>query len=244
MDLLRPLCFASFLAASLTIGLRLLWMARRTRQAPELAVAVAFLGGGFLGYGLVVLWTAKLVPPDAIRACQLASLVAIDLGAMAMALFTFRVFRPEEPLALLAMAVLGMLLGMGLIGGWLAPVADPAPIARELSFWGTTTGTLLAYGWASIESFAFYAVMRRRVRVGLGDPLVTNRLLLWGISWASSALISAIYIAVHLSGRARQLDPVASVVSSILILVAALGAWLAFFPPAPYRRRIGAPSEA
>lgn len=244
MDLLRLICFVSFLLASLAIGLRLLWLARKSRQVPELAVAVAFLAGGFLGYGLVVLWSAKLVPPDAIRVCQLASLVAIDLGAMAMALFTFRVFRPEEPLALLALAVLGMLLGMGLLCLWLAPGGDPAPIARELSFWGTTTGTLLAYGWASSESFAFYAVMRRRRRVGLGDPLVTNRLLLWGISWSSSALISAIYIAVHLSGQRRPLGPVVSIVSSILILVAALGAWLAFFPPAPYRRRIAVPTEA
>ena len=35
--------------------------------------------------------------------------------------------------------------------------------------------------WGAAESLRYFSMMRRRAKLGLADPLVTNRFLLWGL---------------------------------------------------------------
>ena len=43
--------------------------------------------------------------------------------------------------------------------------------------WAGRTGAML---WVAIESFRYYGQQRRRLRIGLADPILSNRFLLRG----------------------------------------------------------------
>ena len=55
METLRWIGFGAFFVPSLVIGIRLLLLARRTGQIPELLIGIAVLGVGPLGYGFSIL---------------------------------------------------------------------------------------------------------------------------------------------------------------------------------------------
>jgi hypothetical protein len=85
--------------------------------------------------------------------------------------------------------------------------------------------------------------MRRRARMGLGDPIVANRLLLWGIGASGIAAVTLVHLVAQLLGR-YELPPSLVGVVSALLLGTAVAEWLAFFPPRAYRRRFGRRAEA
>jgi hypothetical protein len=82
-------------------------------------------------------------------------------------------------------------------------------------------------------------MMRRRVRLGLGDPVVANRFLLWGIGAGAAGLGSFIGVAGQLAtGAAGTQSSWSMLSSSCHGLIAAIALWLAFVPPGFYRRFI------
>lgn len=106
---------------------------------------------------------------------------------------------------------------------------------------GITLGTGIAYAWATAESLLYRAQLVRRARLGLGDPVVANRLLLWATTEAGAALISVLYATLRLVGLDDDGHGVTSI-ASLLVLLCAGSSWLAFFPPAAYRSWVeGAP---
>ncbi len=127
---------------------------------------------------------------------------------------------------------------------------------------GEVTGVLLLLssirtfccGWAFFETANYYRMMRRRSALGLADPLVTNRFLLWSI-WTGSMAILPLFLVVtrvlaivkgagvdplHGVSGANQLsndDPMllaalGVIASTGLAAIAAL--WLCFFPTDAY----------
>ena len=60
--------------------------------------------------------------------------------------------------------------------------------------------------------------------------------LLWGASNGAIAALSALHLGAQLAGH-YELPESLVAVTSMLVLVAAVTQWLAFFPPAAYRRR-------
>ena len=84
--------------------------------------------------------------------------------------------------------------------------------------------------------------MRRRMRLGLADPVVTNRFLLWGIGAGAAGVGSAVGGAVQWWTQLPPIElPWVMLSSSLHGLVAAMAMWLAFVPSAPYTRLIRAP---
>ena len=61
---------------------------------------------------------------------------------------------------------------------------------------GTLTSALCTANllWGAVESLRYYALMRRRLRLGLADPLVTNRFLLWGLGIGAAGVGSLISV--------------------------------------------------
>jgi hypothetical protein len=100
--------------------------------------------------------------------------------------------------------------------------------------------------WLMIEGIQYHRMMRKRVRLGLADPLVANRFLLWAIAGGFSIVI------LSTSLPPIFLDPVewALLLQFDLLLfgVGGVGAaafyWLTFFPPGTYRRWICARASA
>ncbi|MBW2493398.1 MAG: hypothetical protein JRE43_01505 [Deltaproteobacteria bacterium] len=98
---------------------------------------------------------------------------------------------------------------------------------------------MVPVAWACFESTAEHVRARRRVRIGLCEPIVCNRLLLW----ASFAALQLCGLVVTV-GQYAEFERTgvftagwdylysATSVSSLVMM------WVAFFPPAFYRRWI------
>ncbi|HYB13822.1 MAG TPA: hypothetical protein VEG67_10125 [Myxococcota bacterium] len=242
MKAVIALGFGAFFLSSLAIGLRLVWLARRNRELPELLIGFGILGIGPVGFAGSVF--AILLGPGhpAAGACLLAgATVAVSLGALSSYVFNWRVFRRGDGLAK------GIVFGAGLLfavlfvvrlatGGFVLPVRLDAWFHLQSM---AVTGCLL---WGSGESLHYYALMTRRLRLGLADPIVTNRFLLWGLGIGSAgagSLISTIFTA--LTGAGMQGLNWLTLSNSLFGLAAAVLMWIAFLPPAPYRRWIARP---
>jgi hypothetical protein len=133
-------------------------------------------------------------------------------------------------------------LALGVFGSWVLHVLRiEEGLGAWLGRWGPNLGLLAAYGWASFEPLRFRRLMLRRVKLGMGDPLVANRLLLWGIGTGAIAAVAAIHLVAQLFGRFELPHSWVGVVS-LLVLTTAVCEWLAFFPPRAWRERFGAPA--
>jgi hypothetical protein len=224
--------FGSFVVVSAIVGLRLLRIAIRTGEVPELAIGTALFAGGGVGHGLIVASFALHAFPAAMTPIAvLIGNAAASAGAIALAFGVWRMFRPFDRwprivigviVALLAISLLERLRNIGIV---------PAP---PQVFWTITIGGAVSFAWSAIESLRFHAMMRRRMRIGLADAATTRRFLLWGIA-ASAAVAIHVCAAVN-----RFLDPGTIALPLLLVqdalgLTAAIGIWFAFFPP---RRRV------
>jgi len=123
----------------------------------------------------------------------------------------------------------------------------PLPVGRVgLAIILTRSFSLL---WLFLESAAYAQRMRRRARLGLGDPIVANRFTLWSIWTGALACIPLFVLTLRVLGVLVEPvpgEPLPGSVRAILLVLgsagaAALGAgWLAFFPPASYQRWVAA----
>jgi hypothetical protein len=229
---------AAFLVSSLAVGLHLLALARRTRAFPELAMGSGFVVGGFLGYvpeTLVV--TTGWVPAAWQQGVLLEAEAAIAFSALAMALFTWHVFRPHAPWAPPLVAGVAVLLVAGVL-------AFPAPVSRATSetelqlALATALLRCACFAWASLESLRYYRAMQRRARLGLADPVLAQRFGLWGAGAGAAALLaSTSFLSRTLLGTSANTPPW-MVTESALGLVAAASLWRAFFAAPSLRRRV------
>lgn len=232
-----------FMVASVVVGTRLMWLWTRTRQLPELLLATALWCTGFYGFALGVLAKKVLAFPPSMRLLlQVLDLSGEYVGAAALMVFAWRVFRPEERWA------------AGLAATW--GVASLAALAWELSSGQyvrymdnvPSSGPCVPIGlavrgmaplWMTVEALRYYLMSRRRLRLGLAEPLVVNRLGLWTVASAVAAVgygVSVVHRAVYgtaLEAHTWVVDGVA-----FLAFVSAVGISLAFFPPPAYRRWI------
>jgi len=225
--------FAAFFVVSLGVGARLLALARRTRQAPELLIGLAVLGIGPVGFGLQ---TVASLPraADFAEALAATGAAALALGIWAKLIFNWLVYRRRSSVALafmllLALAVAAHLLAQPLRGSFL-------DASRDIAL-GSARGALqaLALGWGAGEAFAYWGSLRRRARLGLADPVLVNRFLMWAVSASAAALGTVIGVGASLAtGKDMFALPAVLASSSAHGFVAALGMWLAFAPPRAY----------
>jgi len=238
---------------SVVIGVRLLRLGARSK-GPERWLGVYFLAASLFGTVfsciLYMGWTdPSLAVPAVWRApLQAMHIAANGTGLFGIWMFTWRTFRPDSAMARAAVVAVGAtLLGtfaaIG-IGDHFTPHVLPGP-----SYWISFAARVSGVVWMSIESFRYGALLRRRLRLGLAEPLVANRFLLWG-AWAAAVVLLNLsdplarvwYCAV--AGTTTELVPelahqiivVVVALTSALGIVAAGCLFLTFFPTAAYRR--------
>jgi hypothetical protein len=237
--------FGAFFLSSLAIGLRLVWLAYRNRELPELLIGLGILGIGPVGFAGTI-FALLLSPghPFAAMCLLAAATLAVSVGAVAAYVFNWTVFRRGDRWAKGIVGAAGLLFAV-LFVGRLATGGFALPLHLDVWFHLYSivmTGSLL---WGSGESLRYYALMRRRLRLGLADPLVTNRFLLWGLGIGSAGVGSVISIGVTLvTGSAPQEFDWITLSNSLFGLAAAVLMWIAFLPPAAYRRWIARPATA
>lgn len=233
----------AFLVSSLTVGLRLLYLGRRTRGVPELSIGAGFVVGAVVGYvpETIVLSTDVLTPAREELVLAVTQ-VAIRLAALSVLLFTWRVFRAQTPWAA---AIVGA-LSLALLVSYLAfPSTRIYANSTAELFWYDlfAVARSACMAWGAFESLRYYARARRRLRIGLLDPLVANRFLLWGVGLTSITLL----MASTLLASAVGVDPAVAgwvLLESLAGLVGAASIWLTFFPHPAYRRLVEARAAA
>jgi len=237
---------AVYLAAAFVLSGHLLNRARRSRDLAPLLLGLQLLfamGFGYLlcGAGTALALLAKDPSPRLVAALLGTGNAATMVGLAAALLFEWRVFWPAErwPLALGGAFLAAMAVG------WLGSAATGAfdtGTYRNAWFLLLNGGMLAANLWVGIEPLVYHAKLRRRIRLGLAEPLIVDRFLLWGLgSLARAALIVmgplSEWAMLGLEGEARLTFSAAGMaLASALGLATSVAYWLTFNPTSAYVR--------
>jgi hypothetical protein len=232
--------YTAYILASLFLGTRLVLLWRRTREWPELTIGGAFLLGGVLGH---VAWLAVAIAgisgaaPETIKSIATLGLTVTVLGSLSSGTGTAMIFRSTELWARGFLTCVALALFAGLAAYVRGPIRG-----TSMTFWWTLAATSLLYLWGAIEAISVGRILQKRARLGMAEPLVANRTLMWGYSGATVVLTIAISF-----GARVVYGPVApawtAILSSASLLIGAGTIWLGFFPPAAYRTRVERAAE-
>jgi hypothetical protein len=225
------------------IGLRLLLLARRTRQMPELCLGLGIFLIGGISYPLAAVSNVmRDAAPSLAMILVVASATSSHVGITANCVFNWKVFRPRTGWAALLVALSVVAIAIGFAGnlhsglnGGIASMADKKGWTLFLM-----AVAIVAFSWAAIESLLYHDKLRRRLAFGMGDPVVADRFRLWGIASAGSASGCLVNTYFAWTSPLSVLDPVALGFSGACSLVSAVVMTLTFMPPARYVRFVQA----
>jgi hypothetical protein len=230
---------AAFALVSLVIGVRLLLLWRQTRKVPELVIGLSFLFEAVLTNLLNLLekfvhrfpafWHGPIHIGVVVSAC--AAAVCLAIGA-------WRIFRPRESWARALVIVCVAALTAYSVDTAFPHAGVYGP--RNLAWWWLAVLCRAgAHAWMGLEAFLYQRTMQRRVRLGLGDPVVADRMWLWSLAGAATTLLwLGAGVARTLGGAAGLQHPVTLEFIAAMGLVASVTNWLVFMPPQAYVRRI------
>jgi hypothetical protein len=214
----------------------LLRLAARTGRLPErlLGLCFACMGVSYLLYQAPeALDLAAISVPFTV-----AGRLVYGAGCIAIAAFTRTVFRGGERWAGVAVWLCCALLVAGIAIG--CATGDPLGVSfANPGFWLEWVAEMLPVAWLTAETFLQYGGARRRLRLGLCEPHVCNRFLLWGLfgtlqlgtGFAILWIYDAYAVLGHFSVAMDALLGGFEIASVAMI-------WLAFAPPAFYQRWI------
>lgn len=217
------------------VGVRLLLLARRTRGFPEFALGLGLLMQAGLGYPLSVL--AQFSGAWETEIAAFSSLF-MNPGCLLVFVFTAHVFHARSRLAWAAVGAAAALLTVHGVGSAVAHAAAATPEATEAAtrFWGVwiLAVTGVAWGWTGVESLRYHARLRKRERLGLVDPVVRNRMALWGAMGVIALSAVVVDTALLFSGDETARKLILPLVTSIAGLAISGCLVLAFLPPRAY----------
>jgi hypothetical protein len=230
---------AVYFVLSAVIGARLVLRSWRTPGAPELLMGIAYLAAPGFGYPLVV-GSSSISDPGTRALVFGLGQSGVVFGCSCFLLFITRTFRPKS-LAAHGGAALGVAAfgwaGFHSVryGASIADLAERQLMTRDPTLVVCVTLSL-TYFWTIFEGLRYYRMMRKRMSIGIGDPVVANRFLLWALA-AGTSLLSPAVTALYLEmGRNISTEPVpilatsgSGVINSCLLI-------LIFLPPMSYTR--------
>ena len=120
-----------------------------------------------------------------------------------------------------------------MIGLWFAEAhltafeaAEPASPATRAADWLRGIALL----WGGTESLRYWRLLRKRIALGLADPIVARRFLLWGVALFGNGITNSIDATMKLF-VVQALDyPILSLTTTFAGLMAACCLTLAFWP--------------
>jgi len=223
------------------VGVRLLRLSRRTREAPEclLGLYFAFSGAYYLGYNLPSLLGFGDWSPGVGWLVEWTYVV----GVFPYLLFIRRVFRPRKAWAAAVVGICSVFLllgtGIDMLQGEVNYALDnPWFLIQWVGY--TTPGV-----WMGGEALLSTRGAGKRVRIGLCAPIVANRYLLLAMfgTFQTLACVGDLSLANELgSDHAISRVSDALIGGSEIASVAVL--WLAFFPPRAYSAWIARPAAS
>jgi len=231
----RSLGVVSLCAVASTVGVRMLRLAQRTRLLPELAIGlhIMVLVAGYL----IEFAGIELASGAAGHVLRAVGNLCYAIAVQVYLMFTWRVFRTDGRAAGAVVFGCTAMLAVGWLGEAIATDFDLVAERFALPwFWLAFAPRLVAMGWGSAEALLHHGRLKRRLRLGLVDPVISNQFLLWGIAAAAELMI---YVVVGITIVGDRPDGFLSGTPSLWIsgfgVAAALTMWLAFLPPRRYR---------
>jgi hypothetical protein len=225
-------------AVSLLLGVLGVRVYQHAAALPDRMIATFFI---CLGLGVVPALLggrASLIPMAFDRLAHGVGHGVLSLGFCALALFVWKCFGPasawRQGVAIVVWVSLAVLfVAQGYFDGFLdGKILRITSILRGL-----------VIGWAFAESLRYRGQLRKRLALGLADPIVTNRFTLWCL-W-TGALFLSLLVVISFRWLVGGIDdasiPLMIAIRSILIalaLTSAVSLFLAFFPPRRYAERI------
>lgn len=239
----------AFVLASALVSIRLLALARRTGQRPERLLGLGILGTAVLGYGALIAaailrgGTGTEAISGLERGLHAVGGILHDVGVSMVVLFVLTVFRPDVRWAH-GLAVGALVLLWGGHVGWELRNGYRSTLPGN-GFWWLRYAVIWTYPlWTMVESYRYYALLRRRSALGLADPLVTNRFLLWGSASLGTALAtwtaSLPYLLIGRPELAAAWGPAIQVATATFGIATVTLYGFTFFAPAWYRRLVTA----
>jgi hypothetical protein len=248
IDLILLLATVAYVGVGIAVGVRLVRLARQSGGFPERMLGTACLAGPGVLAPCLVLVNALPGPEWAVRASAFAGQLAYAVFGSVMLLFTWRCFRREEAWArwltgasiatLLCGAAIGIARALGL-----AEAAELRDM-NQLGYRLLGVASLVGHAWTAYESFAYHGRMRKRSRLGLADPVVTNRFLLWGLVGAGALVASGVPLLVGLLGGDSFNDVPTRLLGAAAIIFSSVCLQLAFLPPRSYLAWLKGRAEA
>jgi hypothetical protein len=246
MELIAAIGGGAFVLASLVLGGRLMLLSLRTRGLPEFTLGFGLFLMGGLGYPMMAVAQQSTEMNIGLRVAMLVTqMLFTTIGMSMVTFFTRRVFRPADPWAAwatpaCAAAYLSCFYAQGRGAGFEALLTDPDGVWVTSAYVG-----IVVMAWTGWESLRYHLLLRRRMGLGLADPVVVDRFRLWTISMFSAASIS---LAGTILQKVFGISVNGTTAGHLLVgpmgLVCATALWLAFLPPAGYLRRVSAPGQA
>jgi hypothetical protein len=240
MFVVSGLAAICYLIVGTTVGVRMLALSRRTGELPERLLGAGLSSVTFVTLPLVAL--ALVVKPGGPELQQILyafSFVPVVAFAMSIFAFTALVFRHSTRVATLSVALAGLLTTIGVAGIVLSRVAVWGADRVVGAHWTQLVVGVFVAGflWTGIESIAYYGPMRRRLRLGLADPVVCDRIRLWAIgSLVAAVSLCGLAFSMQMGWRAVN-HPVPILSISAAGFSVSITWYLAFLPPAFYLRR-------
>jgi hypothetical protein len=242
LDAIAAASGSLYLVTMTALGVRLVFLSRRNQAKPELWLAIAFLASGSLGASAEVVGARFVADPSAAAWTLALGKVASAIGLRFYDYFVWRVFRPNDRWASALFGVLA--LGAGVAIGGFAATGTWTSGAAGGWFWLELAVRIASPVWLTFESLRFWAQMRRRVAVGLADPIVTDRFLLWAIGACAGLVMLFCSVPPNVVSADHPLQQASLAILGVAGLAATAGYWFAFFPPRWYRRWIAGAARA
>lgn len=226
------------------LGGRLLRRAQHGGGAPERLLGLHLLlaigvGSLLLSAATLSAYTAEPLPPLVFRALTVGGNLATILGLTAVLWFNSRVFHGGQLGGRLVAVISSLLMCAGFAQYVAAGGMETAELYGRAS-WPYVGAMVLGDLWVTTDALRFRAQLLRRLALGLADPLVVDRLLLWAIGSAARVglvLIAPLVTAFVPSQELRMaLAPGLLLCSALLILAATVSLWLMLAPSPSYRR--------
>jgi hypothetical protein len=226
------------------LGARLVWLGVRSRSATEWLLGLTFLIWS-LSYAL---WLFPIVVPSqsALESQLLiASRLTSNLGGVGFGIFPLLAFRRGSTWAKWLSTSIAICLIVGSVGSfWVGDPEGLEPLSN-LWWWFDWIGEIVPAIWIGVEGLHHYGTSGTRVRLGLCEPIVRHRYLLWGLAGVFWTLLDFVVVGQYVEYWATRswsttLDRFVGFCE-----IAALGMiWLVFFSPRFYRRWIAGAASA
>ena len=233
-----------FALAGVLAGLHLVHRARAESGwgVHALAAAAIFTGG----LSMVLLPAGQALGPGAGTVVAGTGELLMRVAIAALWVFVWQVFRPGS-------AAAGALVAAGiaaLVGTLAWDLAVQPDITRYdpgvASAHAVQLALALPFVWASLESARAWTGARRRLALGLSDPMTCERFRLWALATALLAAVCGLGAAVGALDAAGHVG-VAEALRAVrgLVYVPIAGCvWLGVAPPAWFAARVARRSPA